>query len=315
MPAFNPSSPSWTPPEGCADDAGRCLQQPVAQHAAEHNAASGSGGIGRYGVCGKVRRAVRPGHAAGGVSRQLGLDVQGRHWTSPSAVPETHKAATYPRSDSGHLPESMLTEVPTVLDSLVKTDPGLRPLIDRLTAANARAPGTTVKVTAHHGIIPTLEPANLFSHERQGTGRSPTDPHALPGAVPAPPRVRPDSERARLRRAVAAGHRQQDRRGRLAPGCWQLQRKSDGDGDDARAARGRWRCETGLSCQIGHVDLKALKTLPPKPYTQGELVKAMKGVARLVTDPRLKQKLKDTTVSAPKPRAPSSVACSVVVIC
>mgnify|MGYP003670324775 CR=1 FL=1 len=40
---------------------------------------------------------------------------------------------------------------------------------------------------------------------------------------------------------------------------------------------------------------KALKTLPPKPYTQGELVKAMKGVAKLVTDSRLKQKLKETT--------------------
>ena len=51
----------------------------------------------------------------------------------------------------------------------------------------------------------------------------------------------------------------------------------------------------GVSCQVGLVDLKALKTLPPKPYTQGELVKAMKGVAKLVTDPRLKQKLKDTT--------------------
>ena len=51
----------------------------------------------------------------------------------------------------------------------------------------------------------------------------------------------------------------------------------------------------GVSCQLGQVDLKALKTLPPKPYTQGELVKAMKGVAKLVTDPRLKQKLKDTT--------------------
>ena len=34
-----------------------------------------------------------------------------------------------------------------------------------------------------------------------------------------------------------------------------------------------------MSCQVGLVDLKALKTLPPKPYTQGELVKAMKGVA------------------------------------
>jgi len=51
----------------------------------------------------------------------------------------------------------------------------------------------------------------------------------------------------------------------------------------------------GLACQVGQVDLKALKTMPPKPYTQGELVAAMKGVAKLVTDPRLKQKLKDTT--------------------
>ena len=51
----------------------------------------------------------------------------------------------------------------------------------------------------------------------------------------------------------------------------------------------------GASCQVGQVGLKVLKTLPPKPYTQGELVKAMKGVAKLVTDPRLKQKLKDTT--------------------
>ncbi|GAE49104.1 DNA topoisomerase III [Xanthomonas arboricola pv. pruni str. MAFF 311562] len=50
----------------------------------------------------------------------------------------------------------------------------------------------------------------------------------------------------------------------------------------------------GLSCQVTGAECKALKTLPPRPYTQGELVKAMKGVAKLVSDPRLKQKLKDT---------------------
>lgn len=43
------------------------------------------------------------------------------------------------------------------------------------------------------------------------------------------------------------------------------------------------------------VELKSLKTQPPKAYTQGELIKAMKGVAKLVTDPRLKQVLKETT--------------------
>ena len=57
-------------------------------------------------------------------SKQLGLDVQ-ETWRSPRPLYETHKATTYPRSDSGYLPESMFAEVPTVLDSLLKTDPTL----------------------------------------------------------------------------------------------------------------------------------------------------------------------------------------------
>ena len=71
--------------------------------------------------------------------------------------------------------------------------------------------------------------------------------------------------------------------------------ESDADDGDAQRSQVLPALRARLSCQVGHVEMKALKTLPPKPYTQGELVKAMKGVARLVTDPRLKQKLKDTT--------------------
>ncbi len=41
--------------------------------------------------------------------------------------------------------------------------------------------------------------------------------------------------------------------------------------------------------------LKDLWTQPPKPFTEGDLIKAMKNVAKLVEDPLLKQKLKDTT--------------------
>jgi Topoisomerase IA len=51
----------------------------------------------------------------------------------------------------------------------------------------------------------------------------------------------------------------------------------------------------GMQCAVSEVELKALKTLPPKPYTEGELIKAMKGIARYVSDPRLKQILKETT--------------------
>ncbi len=58
------------------------------------------------------------------------------------------------------------------------------------------------------------------------------------------------------------------------------------DGEDAQRSQVLPALHAGLSCPVGKVDLKALKTLPPKPYTQGELIKAMKGVAKFVTDPR-----------------------------
>lgn len=71
--------------------------------------------------------------------------------------------------------------------------------------------------------------------------------------------------------------------------------RPDEDGETTLRSQVLPALHEGLSCQITGIDCKALKTSPPRPYTQGELVKAMKGVAKLVSDPRLKQKLKDTT--------------------
>ncbi|WP_208528648.1 DNA topoisomerase, partial [Pseudomonas aeruginosa] len=70
---------------------------------------------------------------------------------------------------------------------------------------------------------------------------------------------------------------------------------ADEDADASARSQVLPALREAMACQIAGADIKALKTMPPKPYTQGELVKAMKGVARFVTDPRLKQKLKDTT--------------------
>ncbi len=74
---------------------------------------------------------------------------------------ETHKATTYPRTDAGYLPENMLTEVPTVIRSLLKTDPALQPLMQRLDLGQRSRAWNATKIAAHHAIIPTLEPADL----------------------------------------------------------------------------------------------------------------------------------------------------------
>lgn len=55
----------------------------------------------------------------------------------------------------------MFAEVPTVLDSLLKTDPSLRSIMGQLDRSQRSRAWNDGKVTAHHGIIPTLEPAKL----------------------------------------------------------------------------------------------------------------------------------------------------------
>ncbi|NMG03704.1 DNA topoisomerase III [Azoarcus taiwanensis] len=287
---------SWMPPQACTDEVGRCLQQPVAQQAAERMRAAGSAKVVSV-ETERVREGPPLPFDLGTLqevcSRQLGLEVQ-ETLDIAQALYETHKATTYPRSDSGYLPESMLAEVPTVLDSLVKTDPRLRPLIDRLDRSQRSRAWNDGKITAHHGIIPTLEPASLSAmNDKELAVYRLIRAHYLAQFLP-------HHEFDRSTALLSCGDQELQAVGKqvIVPGWRQVlaaPEESDADGDDAQRSQVLPALRAGLSCLVGNVDLKALKTLPPKPYTQGELVKAMKGVARLVTDPRLKQKLKDTT--------------------
>ncbi|PXV59752.1 DNA topoisomerase-3 [Dyella jiangningensis] len=286
---------SWTPPPGCTDDAGRCLQQPVAQQAAERIRSAGQAQV--LSVETERMREGPPlpfdlGTLQEVCSKQLGLDVQ-ESLDIAQALYETHKATTYPRSDSGYLPESMLAEVPAVLNAVLATDPSLRPLIDRLDRSQRSRAWNDGKVTAHHGIIPTLEPANLSAmNEKELDVYRLIRAHYLAQFLPHHEFDRTVAQLACGGQSLAAVGKQI-----VAAGWRQVlaEPEPDGDGEDAQRSQVLPALQAGLACQVGAVDLKALKTLPPKPYTQGELVKAMKGVAKLVTDPRLKQKLKDTT--------------------
>ena len=287
---------TWTPPQGSTDDAGRCLQQPVAQQAAERLRAAGAAQVLSV-ETERVREGPPLPFDLGTLqevcSKQLGLDVQ-ETLDIVQALYETHKATTYPRSDSGYLPESMLAEVPAVLDSLVKTDPSLRPLIDRLDRNQRSRAWNDGKVTAHHGIIPTLEPANLsaMSDKELAVYRL-IRAHYLAQFLPHHEFDRTVAQLTCGGQSLVAVGKQ------IAVAGWRqvlaAPEPEDGDGEDTQRGQVLPALPAGTSCQVGQVELKALKTLPPKPYTQGELVKAMKGVAKRVTDPRLQQKLKDTT--------------------
>ena len=287
---------TWIAPAGTTDAAGRCLQQPVAQQAADRMRTAGYAQVVSV-ESERIREAPPLPFDLGTLqevcSRQLGLDVQ-ETLDIAQALYETHKATTYPRSDSGYLPESMLSEVPAVLDALLTTDPSLQPIISQLDRNQRSRAWNDEKVTAHHGIIPTVEPTKLSAlSEKELAVYRLIRAHYLAQFLPhhefdrtvAQIRCADQSLQATGKQVVAVGWRLV-----LAPPTAYA-----ADDEPEQRSQVLPPLVDGTHCRVGQVELKALKTLPPKPYTQGELVKAMKGVAKLVEDPRLKQKLKETT--------------------
>ncbi|MEZ5628847.1 MAG: DNA topoisomerase III [Rhodocyclaceae bacterium] len=286
----------WMPSEGSTDAADRCLQQPVAQQAADRLRAVRDAQVVSV-ETERVREAPPLPFDLGTLqevcSRQIGLEVQ-ETLDIAQALYETHKATTYPRSDSGYLPESMLAEVPAVLDALLATDPSLRPLVGQLDRNQRSRAWNDGKVTAHHGIIPTLEPANLSAmNAKELAVYRLIRAHYLAQFLP-------DHEFDRTVAQLACGGQPLVAVGKqIAVIGWRqvlaTPEPEAADGVEAQRSQVLPPMVSGLRCGVEQVELKALKTLPPKHYTQGELVKAMKGVAKLVDDPRLKQKLKETT--------------------
>lgn len=285
----------WLPPEKTTDEAGRCLQHTVAQAAADRLSNSRTAQVTSV----DTQRVREPpalpfdlGTLQEVCSHKFGLDVQ-ETLNIAQSLYETHKATTYPRSDSSYLPESMLTEVPVVLDALLATDPSLIPLLQRLDRTQRSRAWDDRKVSAHHGIIPTLESSNLaaMSDKERAVYRL-IRAHYLAQFLP---HHEYDRTTARLT-CVDLALQSQGKQVRVKG--WHIvldEAGPDTQGDEeASHAQALPTLASGMHCSVTSVDMKALKTQPPRPFTQGELIKAMKGVARLVSDPRLKQKLKDT---------------------
>ncbi|WP_445571627.1 DNA topoisomerase III [Pseudomonas sp. E102] len=281
-------------PDAC-DDQERCLNQALARNAAQ---AMGNAATARVTKVRTERLREAPplpfdlGTLQEVCSKKLGLGAQETLDIAQSLY-ETYKLITYPRSDCGFLPLSQHSEAPAILAALAQADPALAPLHDHLQPQRKSRAWNDAKVSAHHGIIPTAAAKNLDK-------------------LAAKQRAVYTLIRARYLAQFLPNH-EYDR----------TQADFDCAGQDLRAvgkqivelgwkralpealapARGREAptpqtlppLAEGRDCNVDAVTPKDLWTQPPKPFTEGDLIKAMKNVAKLVEDPLLKQKLKDTT--------------------
>ena len=285
----------WRADPDTCDDQDRCLNQAHAQQAAAAMQNASSARVVKLRT--ERMREVAPlpfdlGTLQEICSKKLGLGAQ-ETLDIAQALYETYKLVTYPRSDCGYLPQSQHSEAPAILAALAHADPALAPLAGHLDPQRRSRAWNDGKVSAHHGIIPTAAANNL--ERLSGKHRAVYTlirARYLAQFLPNHEYDRTQADFDCAGQALRAVGKQI-----VEPG-WKRalpEALTPAKGREAPAPQPLPRLQEGLDCAVANVHLKDLWTQPPKPFTEGDLIKAMKNVAKLVQDPLLKQKLKDTT--------------------
>ncbi|WP_458131868.1 DNA topoisomerase III [Pseudomonas sp. R3-41] len=284
---------SWIPPSSGRDEAGRCLQQALASQTVQAISRSKTATV--VSLQTEHLREAPPlpfdlSTLQEVCSRKLGLGAQ-ETLNIAQALYETHKATSYPRSDCRYLPESMFNEVAAVFDALLRMDPALRPALGSIDRSLRSRAWNDAKITAHHAIIPTTEPANLTRmSEQERQVYELIRSHYLAQFLPHHEFDRTEVElECGEERLTAVGKQI------LVQGWKGLLSDNAEDDEPSQKSQVLPVLQQGTQCAVDDVELKSMRTTAPKPLTEGDLIKAMKNVAKLVNDPRLKQKLRDTT--------------------
>lgn len=284
-----PFHAQWLAPEAVCDEEGHCINESVLQQAAADIRRTGQASVTRTETKRVKESAPLPfdlgtlqqvGSKKWGMGAQQVLDIA-------QSLYETHKATTYPRTDCGYLPLSMLMEVPQVFHAMQATSPALKPLLAQCNMQQQSRVWNDSKITAHHGIIPTAQPADI-SRMRDDERRvyDLVCRHYIAQFLPL---HEADKTQVHLR---CAEHTLVARGNVVAVPGWKILFNGDEQPDgDAQTLPPLVK---NIVCPVNGTDAKAQKTRPPEHYTEGTLIAAMKNAARFVTDERLKQRLKES---------------------
>jgi DNA topoisomerase-3 len=227
-------------------------------------------------------------------SSQLGLSA--KHTLDiAQALYEQHKATSYPRTDCGYLPESQFSEAGAVFEALKQVDPEVLPLINRCSLQVKSKVWNSDKITAHHGIIPTLNSkVNLkamteFERKVYQLIRSYYLAQFLGEYEFVQRQVALDVEGHRFK-ASAHLPRVLGWKTAITPVG---EREDDESDSDASENIPKLMEHERVSIHKSQTDSR--KTKPKPRFTEGSLIAAMKSIAKNVENPQLKKILKETS--------------------
>ncbi|MCQ6560131.1 DNA topoisomerase 3 [Paenibacillus mendelii] len=230
---------------------------------------------------------------------------------------EKHKVITYPRTSSNYVTEETIPVMGNVLNMLKQTSYGeLAAGADRSRVHKGnKAVCNPAKVEDHHAILPTPKRPGSLSSDEQALYDMIVRrflSHYYPPAVYNNHEVMTEVEQEVFRTRAKE---------QLDPG-WRVVLS----GDDSEPAKSKSRKKKGeeqadeqedeleltdrpfsvdasqpVHCENAQAIEKA--TTPPKPYTEGTLLKAMEGAGKSIEDDDLREAMKQTGLGTPATRA------------
>lgn len=282
----------WQPANAPVDSEGRCTSEPAARTVAQRIA-------GRRGlvVLAETKRLSEPPPLPFDLSglqqecsRRFGMGAQ-ETLDSAQRLYEQWKATTYPRTDSGHLPESQLVESVPVLAAIAASDPETMGSLVRTADPKRRSRAwDDRKITAHHAIIPTA--ARVKPQDMNDADRRVYDLIRRRYVAQFYPAY--EFDRTRIELLIEGERLQATGRVPIVIG-WHavIGDSAEEDAKDDRADLPPLKQGDAVLCSKAEVERK--QTQPPARHTEGTLIQAMKSVGRQMQDAKLRQVLKETS--------------------
>ena len=223
-------------------------------------------------------------------SAKLGMTAKDVLDTAQSLY-EKHRATTYPRSDSRHLPASLMEEVPGVVAALART-PGLEEAACGTNTSLRSAAWDDSKVSDHHAIIPTSEFTAAKLDQMSDTERkvfliiargfiAQFYPPFRWRSLSAEVLCEAEQFRGTGRQPVDAGWKK----------VFGAATNDDDEGGESAQSLPTMAVGDGVTAEGNEITAK--RTSAPPAFTDGTLIEAMANCHRFEPNPELKKRLRE----------------------
>ena len=226
---------------------------------------------------------------------------------------EKHKALTYPRTDSRHLPEDYLSVAHQTFAMLAASPmrhlaPHAQTAIDKSYIKPSRRIFDNSKVSDHFAIIPTLQAPGALSEAEQKlydlvvrrfmavfypSAEFMVTTRVSVVSVPEP------GSGDRI-----SHHFRSDGKVLVRPGWLAIYGKeAAAEQDDGKDGKSLVPVKPGEMVRTEHAEAKSLKTRPPARYSEATLLGAMEGAGKWIEDDELREAMQEKGLGTPATRA------------